>query len=269
MTKGSQIDRARAIHGVCASAVPITVDALHWCGIAHRARLTHFHVAFRARGPVYFRCAVSASARKVNDDEQGTNHHGERDGPGPLGRGRGGRLDRRRPRGLVVGAAGADGHPVPGRRPRGDHQARAVDRAALRRPRVPPDVRGARVSRVAVSTAHQDVERSLARGSVRIGAMVYWTDLDGARVPRQPWRQGLDAIGVLDDVSGNPGPDAMLNAAVEVAARRQPRRDDHTQIQVKLKGKGQEATYRVMMPRWLPDGRAHSVEEVNVSVNAY
>lgn len=111
------------------------------------------------------------------------------------------------------------------------------------------------------------VQSALGRGRKLLGAMVYWTGLKDVRISRALWRQGLEHAGVADAVSGDPGSDALLNTACAFATRKQGRGADR--IEVKLKSKGQDAVYRVMVPRYLPDGRARTIEEATIAVDCY
>jgi hypothetical protein len=111
------------------------------------------------------------------------------------------------------------------------------------------------------------VKGALGRGRRLLGAMVYWTGLTDVRIARPLWRQGLDIAGVADAVSGDPGSDALLNTACQFATRRQPRGGDR--VRIELKAKGQDAIYRVMVPRPQVDGRARTLEEATISVDCY
>jgi hypothetical protein len=108
-----------------------------------------------------------------------------------------------------------------------------------------------------------ELQKALASGEKRIGALVYWTNLTDVRIDRALFRQGFRLCGLGKAVAKDPKPEASLNQASAIAMRRQGR--DVEPARVELKYKGTEAVYGVLMRRDVGDLRRY-IEEAQISV---
>lgn len=90
-------------------------------------------------------------------------------------------------------------------------------------------------------------EAALAHGDADIGALVYWRDLFGLRIPRDVFRTGMRACGLGGALARDPSPEKLLNVAAGTANRKQDR--TAPRVKVELKAKGTHAVYAVLARR--------------------
>lgn len=102
-----------------------------------------------------------------------------------------------------------------------------------------------------------------------VGALAYWTGLDGVRLPRAEFRAEVTAVGLKDALAAIPSAEKILNRAVGAANRRQS--GDVTNKTktgyARLKEKTDAvATYAVLMRRDVGN-RMSYIEEATLSID--
>lgn len=115
----------------------------------------------------------------------------------------------------------------------------------------------------------QNVKNSVSGGSGKvIGGLVFWKDLSDVRVNRQTWKMAVEQVGLKAALSKDPSPERVLSGAVTVANRRAPEQAGTRNKlgYAKLKAKGDEAVYSVLMRRDQGD-RMGYLEEATIALD--
>jgi hypothetical protein len=116
-----------------------------------------------------------------------------------------------------------------------------------------------------MKTELQELRDALAQGERSIGAFVYWTGLKDVRVDRSLFRQGFRVCGLGGAVQRDPKPEATLNAASNIASRRQGKEELPAYSELKRKSPDW-VQYAVIMRRDVGERRGY-LEEATITLD--
>lgn len=131
-----------------------------------------------------------------------------------------------------------------------------------------PNASRKKIARRKVAVAQREVTAALAEGSESLGAIVFWSSLEGVRIKRDVFRGIFQDAGLGAALGRDPKPEACLNRAAlyaSLATSQGYAKGRKAPIRVEMKTKDDtHAIYSVLVRNDMSDGRVRYIEEARI-----